>query len=133
MTETPWFPKKQLNHWSNFTRLILVKLLSSLYFYIPYMTLFFLGRGFNDVQINSRWGIVVFTMFLAEIPAGLLAGRWGRPRAVQAVLLLQFLGELLLLFITDDWLLAAGGRCGHRRARIRFRPGCAGSPDLRCA
>jgi MFS family permease len=99
--------QKTFKNWNNITRLILVKFLSSLYFYTPYMTLFFLGRGFNYVQINSMWGIVVFTMFLAEIPAGLLADRWGRRRAVQVALLLQFLGELLFLFITDYWMLVA--------------------------
>lgn len=97
--------QKTFKNWNNITRLILVKFLSSLYFYTPYMTLFFLGRGFNYVQINSMWGIVVFTMFLAEVPAGLLADRWGRRRAIQVALLLQFLGELLFLFITDYWML----------------------------
>jgi MFS family permease len=64
-----------------------------------------LGRGFNFVQINSIWGIIVFTIFLMEVPTGILADRWGRHRAVQMAILLQFIGELLFLFITDYWLL----------------------------
>jgi MFS family permease len=92
--------------WNNINRLILVKFLTTLYFYIPYMTLYFQGRGFNYIQINSMWGIVVFTMFLTEIPTGLLADRWGRRRAVQVAIFLQFIGELLFLFVQDYWLFA---------------------------
>ncbi len=98
-------PKTLFGNWNNIRRLILVKFLTTLYFYIPYMTLYFQGRGFNFVQINSMWGIVVFTMFLTEIPTGLLADRWGRRRAVQIAILFQFIGELLFLFVTDYWLL----------------------------
>lgn len=90
---------------SNITLLILVKFLTSLYFYIPYMTLYFLGLGFNFIQINSIWGIIVFVTFLAEVPTGILADRWGRRRAIQAAIFLQFIGELMFLFITDYWLL----------------------------
>lgn len=89
----------------NLQLLVLVRFLTSLYFYSPYMTLFFLGRGFSFLQINSMWGIIVLTMFLAEIPTGMLADRWGRRRAIQAAIFLQFLGELLFLFIQDYWLL----------------------------
>jgi len=98
-------PKLHTNRWDNISRLVLVKFLTTLYFYIPYMTLYFRGRGFSFVQINSMWGIAVFTMFLAEVPTGLLADRWGRRRSVQIAIFLQFVGELLFLFITNYWLL----------------------------
>ncbi len=98
-------PKKFQLPWNNITRLVLVKFLTTLYFYLPYMTLYFRDRGFNFVQINSIWGIVVFTIFLTEIPTGILADRWCRRRAVQAAILFQFIGELLFLFITDYWLM----------------------------
>lgn len=97
--------QRQRFNWNNIHKIILIKLLTSLYFYSPYMTLFFLGRGFNYVQINSIWGIIVFTMFLMEVPTGILADRWGRHRAIQLAILLQFIGEVLFLFITDYWLL----------------------------
>lgn len=97
--------KHTAQRWNNIHRLIFAKFLTTLYFYIPYMTLYFTGRGLNYVQINSMWGIIVFTMFVAEIPTGLLADRWGRRRAVQIAIFLQFIGELLFLFITDYWLL----------------------------
>jgi MFS family permease len=98
--------RKKLPAWDNITRLVLVKFLTTLYFYLPYMTLYFRGRGLSYTQINSVWGIVVFTIFLMEIPTGILADRWGRRRAVQAAIFFQFIGELLFLFIQDYWLLA---------------------------
>jgi len=97
--------KIRLTNWDNINLLILVKFLSSLYFYIPFMSLYFLDRGLNYVQINSMWGIIVFTMFLAEIPTGVLADHWERRKAIQAAILFQFIGELLFLFIIDYWLL----------------------------
>ena len=84
---------------------MLVKFLAGLYFYSPYMTLYFLDRGLNYIQINSVWGIIVLTMFLTEIPTGILADRIGRRKAVQAAIFLQFVGEFLFLFITQYWLL----------------------------
>jgi MFS family permease len=100
MDKLRWTP-----HRNNQYLLILVKFFSSLYFYTPYMTLYFLERGFNYVQINSVWGIVVLTMFLAEIPTGIFADRFGRRNAIRAAILFQLVGEILFLFITQYWLL----------------------------
>jgi len=100
MDKFRWTP-----HRNNQYLLILVKFFSSLYFYTPYMTLYFLERGFNYIQINSVWGIVVLTMFVAEIPTGILADRFGRRNAIRAAIFFQLAGEILFLFITRYWLL----------------------------
>jgi MFS family permease len=92
-------------NWDNISRLVLVKFLTTLYFYTPYMTIYFLGRGLNFLEINSMWGISVFTMFLAEVPTGLLADRWDRRRVIQIAILFQLIGEVLFLFISSYWLL----------------------------
>ncbi len=84
--------------WGTVTKLTLAYFLSTLYFYIPVGTLYLRGRGLNYVQINSLWGIIVFTMFLAEVPAGLLADRVGHRWAVRAALGFQLIGELVYLF-----------------------------------
>lgn len=97
--------RKWIENRDNIHLLILVKFLTALYFYLPYMTLFFLGRGFKYIQINSVWGIVVLTMFLTEVPTGMLADRFSRRRAVQAAIFLQFIGEVLFLFVRSYWLL----------------------------
>ena len=92
-------------NWDNISRLVLIKFLTTLYFYTPYMTIYFLGRGLNFLEINSMWGISVFTMFLAEVPTGLLADRWDRRRVIQIAILFQLIGEVLFLFISSYWLL----------------------------
>lgn len=80
------------------TQLTVAYFLSTLYFYIPVGTLYLRSRGLSYVQINSLWGIIVFTMFLSEIPAGLFADRVGHLWAVRAALGFQFAGELVYLF-----------------------------------
>jgi len=97
--------KKWYQNRDNIHLLILIKFLTALYFYLPYMTLYFLGRGLNLIQINSVWGIVVLTMFLTEVPTGILADRFSRRRAVQAAIFLQLVGEVLFLFVRTYWLL----------------------------
>ena len=87
--------------WGAVTQLTVAYFLSTLYFYIPVGTLYLRSRGLNYVQINSLWGIIVFTMFLAEIPAGLFADRVGHRWAVRAALGFQFAGELIYLFVHD--------------------------------
>jgi len=84
--------------WGTVTQLTVAYFLSTLYFYVPVGTLYLRSRGLNYVQINSLWGIIVFTMFLAEIPTGLFADRVGHRWAVRAALGFQFVGELIYLF-----------------------------------
>jgi len=95
----------RIKNYDNIHVLLAVKFLTGLYFYLPYMTLYFLDRGLNFIQINSVWGIVVLTMFLTEVPTGLFADRFGRRKAIQAAVFLQFVGEFLFLFITEYWVL----------------------------
>jgi len=84
--------------WGNVTKLALVYFFSTLYFYVPVGTLYLQSRGLNYVQINGLWGIIVGTMFLTEVPTGILADRIGRKRAMVLALGLQLLGEVLYLF-----------------------------------
>ena len=84
--------------WGNVTKLALVYFFSTLYFYVPVGTLYLQSRGLNYVQINGLWGIIVGTMFLTEVPTGILADRIGRKRALVMALGLQLLGEVLYLF-----------------------------------
>lgn len=84
--------------WGTITKLQLVYFFSTLYIYIPIGTLYMRSKELSYLQINSLWGIIVFTKFLSEIPTGVLADRLGRSRAVQAALGLQLLGEVLFLF-----------------------------------
>lgn len=84
--------------WGTVTKLALAYMLSTLYFYIPVGTLYLQRRHLTYVQINSLWGIIVFTMFVTEIPTGVLADRVGHKRAVNLALGFQFLGEVVYVF-----------------------------------
>jgi MFS family permease len=82
----------------NITRLGLAYFFSTLYFYIPVGTLYLQTKNLDYVQINSLWGIIVFTQFLAEVPTGILADRIGRKRAINFALGLQWVGEVIYVF-----------------------------------
>ncbi len=92
--------------WGNITKLVLTHFFASLYFYAPVGTLYLQGKGLNYVQINSMWGIIMGTMFLTEVPAGIIADRMGRKRAINIALGLQVLGEVIYIF-ADGYLLFA--------------------------
>ena len=84
--------------WGNVTKLALAYFFSTLYFYIPVGTLYLQSKGLNYVQINSMWGIIVGTMFLTEVPTGVIADRIGHKQAVNVALGLQVLGEVIYIF-----------------------------------
>lgn len=80
------------------TKVSLISLFSALYFYLPILTLYYQERGLNFVQINSLWGIITGTIFLAEIPTGIIADKIGRKYSIIISLVLQLIGEILFLF-----------------------------------
>ena len=108
--------------WSNVTKLALAYFFSTLYFYIPVGTLYLQGKGLNYVQINSIWGIIVATMFLAEVPTGVIADRVGRHRAVNLALGLQLLGEVVFVFARGYGLFVASAVIGG--LGFAFASGC---------
>ncbi len=56
------------------------------------------ARGLSLLQVNSIWSIIVVTIFLTEVPTGVIADRIGRKRSVVMALFLQFLGEFFYIF-----------------------------------
>jgi MFS family permease len=82
----------------NVTRLAISYFFATLYFYTPVGTLYLQSKNLNYVQINSLWGLIVGTMFLAEVPTGLFADRLGRKRSINIALALQVLGEVIYVF-----------------------------------
>jgi MFS family permease len=108
--------------WGNVTKLAIVYFFSTLYFYAPVGTLYLQGRGLNYVQINSLWGIIVGTMFLTEVPTGMLADRLGRKRAIHVALALQLLGELVFIFGNRYWIFVLSAIVGG--LGFAFSSGC---------
>ena len=84
--------------WGNITKLALAYFLSTLYFYIPVGTLYLRNKDLSYVQINSLWGIIVFTMFLTEVPTGIIADLIGHKKAINLALGLQLVGEVIYVF-----------------------------------
>ncbi|MEE8308070.1 MAG: MFS transporter [Gammaproteobacteria bacterium] len=104
------------------SRLALVYFFSTLYFYIPVGTLYLQSRGLSYVQINSLWGVIVGTMFLTEVPTGMLADRLGRKRSINVALALQVLGEVVFIFADSYWLFAVASVVGG--LGFAFSSGC---------
>jgi MFS family permease len=74
------------------------------------------------VQINSLWGFIVATMFLTEVPTGMLADRLGRKRSIIVALALQVLGEVIFVFADRYWLAVLSSVIGG--LGFAFSSGC---------
>ncbi len=100
---------KKLN---NVSKIALIYFFTTLYFYAPIQTLYLQGRGFNLVQINSIWSIIVATSFLADIPTGILADKIGKKLSIIISVAFQLLGEVLFIFVQSYWILALSAVVG---------------------
>jgi MFS family permease len=104
--------------WGNVTKLAIAPraaiayFFATLYFYAPVGTLYLLGKDLSYVQTNSLWSIIVGTMFLTEVPAGILADRLGRKRSINVALALQVLGEVVYVFANGYWPFAVAAAIG---------------------
>ncbi len=83
---------------NNITKVALIQFFSALYFYLPILTIYYQQRGLNFIQINSLWGIITGTIFLAEVPTGLIADKIGRKQSIIIALVMQLIGEIIFLF-----------------------------------
>jgi len=90
-----------LKKWDNVSKVSLIYFFSSLYFYLPVLTIYYQQKGLNFLQIGSLWGILTFTMVLSEIPTGLLADKFGRKISVILAMVFQLVGEILFLFANN--------------------------------
>lgn len=97
---------KKLLALDNAKKLAIITFFSNLYFYNHIGTLYQQTRGLSLLQISSIWSIVVGTIFLAEVPTGVLADKIGRKWSVVMALLLQTAGEFLYFFATDYFSFA---------------------------
>lgn len=82
----------------NISKISLISFFSALYFYLPILTIYYQQRGLDFIQINSLWGIITGTIFLAEIPTGVIADKIGRKASIMIALILQISGEVFFLF-----------------------------------
>ena len=86
------------NKFDNVSKIALINFFSTLYFYLPILTIYYQQRGLNFTQINSLWGIITASIFFAEIPTGILADKFGRKLSMILALTFQLFGEVFFLF-----------------------------------
>jgi len=81
--------------WDNISKVGLIYFFSSLYFYLPVITIYYQKKGLSFLQMGSLWGITTLTIFLSEIPTGILADKLGRRTSIIFAMLFQLAGEVL--------------------------------------
>ena len=86
---------------TNVHRVALITFFSSLYLYGHVGTLYLQARSLNLLQASSIWSIIVLTIFVAEVPTGILADKIGRKKSVIMALFLQVVGEVVYLFASS--------------------------------
>ena len=84
--------------WNNTTRLILIAFFSQLYFYSHVGTLYLRFRGLSFLEISSLAGVILATLFIVEVPSGVLADRIGRKKTYLLALGFQVVGEIAYYF-----------------------------------
>ncbi|KKQ02055.1 MAG: Major facilitator superfamily [Candidatus Roizmanbacteria bacterium GW2011_GWA2_36_23] len=87
--------------WDNISKIALIYFFSSLYFYLPVLTIFYRQKGLSFLQIGSLWGILTFAIFLSEIPTGMIADKYGRKASIILAMLFQLIGEIMFLFANN--------------------------------
>jgi DHA1 family quinolone resistance protein-like MFS transporter len=83
---------------SNVSRVVLLTFFARLHFYLHASSLFLVDRGLSLFEVNALDSIVLLSVFLAEVPTGIIADRIGRKWSVMIGLLLHATGEGLVLF-----------------------------------
>ena len=74
-----------------------ISFFAQLYFFVPVMTPYLLGKGLSLPQIAAMQTILIVSQFLAELPTGVLADRLGHRRSYQIALVLAVAGEAITL------------------------------------
>lgn len=85
---------------NNVAKMMVVYFCTRFHLYIHAYALILVGRGLSLVEISTIESVVIATLFLAEVPTGVLADRVGRKGSVLASTVLLMLGELIFAFST---------------------------------
>ena len=86
---------------TNVHKVALITFFSSLYLYGHVGTLYLQARSLNLLQASSIWSVIVLTIFVAEVPTGIVADKIGRKKSIIMALFLQVAGELFYLFASS--------------------------------
>lgn len=89
---------QKISSLGNAEKFAIITFFQNMYLYNHVGTLYLQSRGLSLLEVSSIWSIIVGTIFLAEVPTGVIADRFGKKRSVAVALFLQFFGEFLFLF-----------------------------------
>ncbi len=91
---------------SNVNRMALINFCQHFHLYIHAYGLLLLSRGLTLVEISLIESLVIGTIFLMEVPTGILADRLGRRWSIIVSLFLLMLAEFIFLFAHSfEWYL----------------------------
>ena len=83
---------------SNINKIVLITFFQRFHLYVHAYALLLLGRGLTLVQISMIESIVIGTIFLMEVPTGVLADRLGRKWSIFASTVLLMSAEFIFIF-----------------------------------
>lgn len=83
---------------SNINKIVLITFFQRFHLYVHAYALLLLGRGLTLVQISLIESIVIGTIFLMEVPTGVLADRLGRKWSIFASTVLLMSAEFIFIF-----------------------------------
>ena len=93
-------------HASNINKVIFINFCQRFHLYVHALALLLLARGLTLVQISLIESIMIFTIFLMEVPTGVLADRVGRKWSIFASTLLLMSGEVIFIFARSfEWYM----------------------------
>ncbi len=91
---------------SNINKIIIINFCQRFHLYVHALALLLLARGLTLVQISLIESIMIFTIFLMEVPTGVLADRVGRKWSIFASTLLLMSGEVIFIFARSfEWYI----------------------------
>lgn len=89
---------------SNINKVIFINFCQRFHLYVHALALLLLARGLTLVQISLIESIMIFTIFLMEVPTGVLADRVGRKWSIFASTLLLMTAEFIFIFARSfEW------------------------------
>ena len=89
---------------ANINKIIIIRFCRNFHLYIHAYALLLLARGLTLVQISLIESIVIGTIFVMEVPTGVLADRVGRKWSIFAATVLLMSAEFIFIFArTFEW------------------------------
>jgi MFS family permease len=93
-------------HNTEVKKLTLINFFLNLFFLSPVSVFFFQHRGLNYFEILALESVLVFFIFLFEVPTGIFADKYGRKKSIIIGSVLIALEPLIFIFANNFFLFA---------------------------